>query len=273
VNRFRGDPSLFESGVEILEERTARPCLGVFPMAREIELDPEDGVCLEDTDHPVTSGQNVAIVRLPHISNFTDFRLLRLLTEWVTRPVDRSFSCVILPGTKNTIGDLEWLRQSGLADWILQQSRAGAMVMGVCGGYQMMGESVADPLGVESADAEACGLGLLPVRTILRGNKTVRPVEAVTPSGIPFPAYEIHMGETGRPPGAVPFAVLSDGTCDGIRAGKHTGTYLHGALECAEVLSELLDRPIAAAPPKQRNYDLLAEWFDRHQRGFAEMYL
>src|SRR5262249_38282901 len=99
------------------------------------------------------------------------------------------------------------------------------------------------------------------------------PVQAVTPSGVSFAAYEIHMGETTRPAGVTPFATLRDGSTEGVRMGAHTGTYLHGALECAGVLSELLGRTIAEPSPKQRNYDLLPEWFDRHQRGFEELYL
>jgi adenosylcobyric acid synthase len=191
----------------------------------------------------------------------------------LSRPVDRRYDTIILPGTKNTIGDLEWLRATGLADWILDQARDGASILGVCGGYQMMGESVADPLGVESSVTEAHGLALLPVRTTLRGAKTVRPVDAVTSSGHRFSAYEIHMGETERPPSAIPFATLPDGATDGIRAGRYTGTYLHGALESPEVLSELLGCTIPPLPPKQHNYELLAQWFDRHQRNFAELYL
>ena len=277
VNRFRGDASLFEPGVAILEARTGRPCLGVFPMAREIELDPEDGVCLEDEQTRRDTGLRVAIVRLPRISNFTDFRLLAPFAEWITRPVDGHFDCVILPGTKNTIGDLSWLRSVGLGHWVVAQSRAGAKVIGICGGYQMMGESISDPLGVDGAAgnefATVDGLGLLPVRTTMRAEKTVRPVRAVTPSGVSFDGYEIHMGETARPPDCTPFATLSDGATDGIRMGQHTGTYLHGALECPEVLSELLGISIDAPTPKRRNYELLGEWFDQHQRGFTEMYL
>jgi adenosylcobyric acid synthase len=271
VNRFRGDATLFADGVEILETRTARPCVGVFPMAPEIDLDPEDGVSIEDLPHQ--PGRPVAIVRLPRISNFTDFRLLGSQARWITRPVAERFECIILPGTKNTIGDLEWLRATGLDEWILEQSREGAQVIGICGGYQMMGESVADPHGVEAGAAEVQGLGLLPVRTVMRKQKTVRPVEAVTPSGVSFTAYEIHMGETVRPPHASPFALLSDGTGEGVRCGRHAGTYLHGALESAPVLSELLGREFQPAPSKQENYARLAEWFERSQRGFAEIYL
>jgi adenosylcobyric acid synthase len=273
VNRFRGDAGLFEPGVDILEQRTGRPCLGVFPMEHGIDLDPEDGVCIEDAAPPARDGLRVAIVRLPHISNFTDFRLLAPYTEWLTRPTDARFDCVILPGTKNTLGDLAWLRATGLADWVVDQARAGATIIGVCGGYQMLGESVADPDAVESERGEAPGLGLLPIRTTLRGEKIVRPVEAETSTGVRFPAYEIHMGETPRPAGTEPFATLMDGTPEGIRLNKIFGTYLHGALENATLLSELLGRDIPPAPPKQRNYDLLADWFDRHQRNFAELYL
>jgi adenosylcobyric acid synthase len=272
VNRFRGDASLFSDGVRILESRTGRPCLGVFPMLQDVFIDAEDGVCLEEPQMR-RAGPRVGIVRLPHISNFTDFRLLAPFADWITRPAQGRFDCVILPGTKNTIGDLAWLRHSGLDQWILSQSRAGAMVIGICGGYQMLGETIEDPDHVESAATEARGLDMLPVRTVLRQDKTVRSVEAATPSGIRFQAYEIHMGETSRPPGARPFAVLSDGAEDGVRTEHCAGTYLHGALECAEVLSELLGCPIPAQPPKQESYAQLAEWFDRNARGFEELYL
>jgi adenosylcobyric acid synthase len=272
VNRFRGDASLFADGVRILESRTCRPCLGVFPMAAGINIDPEDAVCLEETS-PRADGATVAIIRLPRISNFTDFQLLEPFAQWVTRPVDKRFDCVILPGTKNTIGDLEWLRRNGLDDWILGQSRNGARVVGICGGYQMMGERVADPYHVESETGEAQGLGLVPVATELRAEKTVRAVEAATPSGIRFSAYEIHMGETPRLPDAEPFAILSDGSLEGVRTDRCVGTYLHGALECAAVASELAGRTIPPAAPKQQTYAQLADWFARHQRGFEEMYL
>ena len=273
VNRFRGDASLFADGVQILESRTGRPCLGVFPMAAGIRIDAEDAVCLEDGDAKPNESARVAIVRLPRISNFTDFRLLQPFAEWVTRPVDRRFECVILPGTKNTIGDLEWLRNNGLDEWILAQSRSGARIIGICGGYQMMGESIADPHHAESAAGVARGLGLLPVTTELRAEKTVRPVEAATPSGIRFPAYEIHMGDTPRPAQAEPFAILNGGAAEGVRTARYVGTYLHGALECAALASELLGWAVPPAAPKQQNYAQLAEWFDRSQRGFEELYL
>jgi adenosylcobyric acid synthase len=273
VNRFRGDASLFADGVEILESRTARPCLGIFPMDTEIQIDEEDGVSLDDDERPAAPGARIAIVRLPHISNFTDFRLFNGIAEWVTKPVDTPFDCILLPGTKNTMGDLEWLRHAGLDEWIFAQHRRGASVVGVCGGYQMMGESIADPYGVESALGETQGLALLPVRTVMGQEKTVRAVRAVSQSGIRFDAYEIHMGATECTRAAAPFATLEDGATDGVVAGRCCGTYLHGALECAELAAELIGRPLPLAAPKQVHYDRIAEWFARNERGFAEMYL
>ena len=271
INRFRGDPTLFESGAELLETRTGKPCLGVFPYLSNAPLDPEDGVTLE-TDGDKQS-PDIAIVALPHVSNLSDFRLLAKARR-VNRPVDGKFTCVILPGTKNTIGDLEWLRQTRLDEWILAQHRSGATVVGICGGYQMMGERVDDPLALESEAGGADGLGLLPVRTVLAPNKVTRPVNAVTPSGIAFDAYEIHYGVTSRPDDALAFATLSDGVKDGLRLGRCAGTYLHGALEDTQVLGELLGRSVAPIRSREHTYEALADWFEAHvDRRFEDLYL
>jgi adenosylcobyric acid synthase len=269
VNRFRGDPALFQSGVGMLEERTGRPCVGVFPYLRDIPLDPEDGVSVEGSG----SG-DVAVISLPHISNLSDFRLIPNARR-ITRPVDETFTCVILPGTKNTLGDLAWLRRTGLADWLLSQHRRGVRVIGICGGYQMMGDRIEDPLGMESGEGGADGLGLLGGKTVLAAEKVTRRVVAVTPSGIEFAGYEIHLGVTPRPPGAAPFATLSDGSLDGVRDGSCVGTYLHGALENPQVLGELLGREVKPAPPRENVYDALSEWFDANvdRRRFEELYL
>ncbi len=273
VNRFYGVPALFEDGVRILESLTGKPCLGVFPMLRDVTIDAEDAVSLDDPLPTAGNGPRTAILRLPHISNFTDFRLLAPFTDWADRPIDKRFEFVILPGTKSTLADLAWLRARGLDAWIAEQHRQGAAIIGICGGYQMMGESIADPHGLESPAATAEGLGLLPVRTVLMPEKTTRLVDAATPGGVRFAAYEIHMGRTERPREAQPFAVLSDGTPEGIRLGRCTGTYLHGALENAATLSELFGRTIPPAAPKQYAYQRLAEWFDENSRGFEELYL
>ena len=269
VNRFRGDRSLFQDGVEFLEQRTATPCLGVFPMASGILLDAEDGVSLDDAGRNGDSA--IAVVRFPHISNFTDLRLLAC--QWISRPTSQVLEWIILPGTKNTIADLHWLRRQGLADWILEQHRNGAKILGICGGYQMLGESIEDPGGVESTEPRSSeGLCLLPVRTVLEKTKVARVVSARTPHGHEFGAYEIHMGRTGNA-NLPPFAVLEDGV-DGACGERVYGTYLHGALENSGVLRELFGIEIEALP-SSTHYDRLADWFraSANLPLFQELYL
>ncbi len=148
VNRFRGDPSFFASGRSMLEQRVERRCLGVFPYQDDVWLDPEDSVCLEEASEaePPDAQLRVVIIRLPHISNFTDFRLLPG-AGYVSKPVSGDVDCIILPGSKNTIADLQWLRQTGLHTWILDRYSEGADVWGICGGYQMLVNYILDFLG------------------------------------------------------------------------------------------------------------------------------
>jgi adenosylcobyric acid synthase len=271
INRFRGDPSLFESGVGLLESRTGKPCVGVFPYLHDVPLDPEDGVAFEKS---AGEASDVVIIALPHISNLSDFRLLAGARR-ITRPVDGAFTCIIIPGTKNTLGDLAWLRATGLADWIAEKHRHGARVLGICGGYQMMGERIEDPEAMESERGGADGLGLLPVRTVLASEKVTRRVRAVTGSGVEFDAYEIHLGVTTRPVDVVPFALIAEGNSDGVRLERCVGTYLHGALEDPRVLGELLGRSVAPAPSREATYEALADWFETNvnRKAFEENYL
>jgi adenosylcobyric acid synthase len=257
VNRFIGDRTLFQDGVKILEEKTGKPCLGVFPYVSGIDLDPEDTLNLEDR---AAGHGRIAIVRLPHISNFTDFRLLPHAV-YVASPASAQFDTIFLPGTKNTIGDMTWLRDSGIERWVREQVKQGARIVGVCGGYQMLGEEIVDPDGVESPIPSVRGLGLVPARTRLMPQKITRRVTARTPSGIVFSAYEIHMGITTLDGALSPFALFEDGASDGVRTANVAGTYLHGALENRQVLEELLGHAIPAATSKESNYDRLADWF------------
>jgi adenosylcobyric acid synthase len=256
VNRFRGDGRLFSDGVSFLEEKAGVPCLGVFPFAPDISLDDEDAVSLDDA---VTEG-SVAIVRLPHVSNFTEFDRVAH-AAWITKPNRTLYDAVILPGTKNTVGDLQWMRTVGIDRWVLRQHAAGAQVIGICGGFQMLGDSV---------DGER-GLGLLPVRTTTLAEKVVRPVRAVV-AGATFDAYEIHMGVTELPVDAEAFAYV-DGQREGVRQGRCFGTYLHDALRCDAVLRMLgLDVQAQASEPP---YERLAEWFaaNANTRLFEDEYL
>ena len=265
VNRFRGDLHLFEDGVRILEERTSRPCLGVFPFAPDIYLDAEDSVSLDDARKPAAGSARAAIVRLPHISNFTDFRLLPDAV-YLSRPSNEQFDVIFLPGTKNTIDDMCWLRTAGFEPWLLAQVEKGARLVGVCGGFQMLGEQITDPDGVESAAGSVRGLGLAPLETRLAREKTTRAVSARTSSGIGFQAYEIHVGVTTAKVPQLPFATLEDGTADGIRTSRVVGTYLHGALENKAVMEELLGTVLPDTPVcnKDTQYDRLADWFAEH---------
>jgi len=244
INKFRGDRSLFDEGARILEARTGAPCLGVFPFAPDIALDAEDTLAIDTHPRrPAPAGARLAIIKLPCISNATDFRLLTW-AEWIAQPPARDFDFVILPGTKSTIADLRWLRETGLAAWVCEQHSRGATVIGICGGFQMLGSSIEDPHGIEN-QGESCernGLGFLPVRTVLHAEKTVRRVQGCLRSEFlglcpetRFQGYEIHVGETFYEPGSRPLADIvrqgipgsvPDGAVSG--SGRVLGTYVHG---------------------------------------------
>ena len=282
INRFRGDASLFEDGAATIASRVGAPCLGVFPYAPDIALDAEDS--LSDTipgeassiskTGPAGAGgyrlgavPSVAIVRLPTLSNSTDFRLL-MSADWIAAPPAGDYDVVILPGSKSVMADLAWLRRTGLAEWIVAQHRRGATVFGICGGYQMLGRSVRDPDAVESPTVSAAGLSLLPVDTVLARDKVTRVVSATTAGGTRFGAYEIHLGDTcvERGGDVEAFALMADGTPEGARCRRVMGTYLHGALEHPAVCAEVLGVPIGALAAADRCYDRLADWFVAHAR-------
>ena len=271
VNRFRGDRALFDDGVRILESRSGSPCLGVFPRLEGQLPQEEDSVSLDETTNE--DGAVVAILRLPRISNFTDFRLLR--ASWISRPEPRDFEWVIVPGTKNTMGDLEWLRHTGLDQWILEQHRRGAKILGICGGYQMLGRTIDDPHGMENAGGRGTveGLGLLPVHTVLDQDKVVRTVRAKV-GGVAVGAYEIHLGHSTCAIELPAFASLEDGRGVGVVADGVIGTYLHGVFEHASVAS-LLFGAHAVREDARQPYDALARWFAEYadMKLFEEQFL
>jgi adenosylcobyric acid synthase len=273
INKFRGDLTLFDQGMQMLEERIASRCLGVFPYLADVELDPEDSLAVRTApSRPAPPGARIAIVRFPLLSNATDFSLIDW-AEWMTSPSPERFDFVILPGSKNTIADLAWLRQTGLADWILEQHRRGTTVVGICGGYQMMGQSIADPGGMESPAGRADGLALIAAHTVLASEKTTRAVAAVTPGGVRFGAYEIHLGITTLDPtaGFAPFATIGADGADGVRGAGVLGTYLHGAFESPGVCAEVFGIKTPSTVSKSSHYRRMAEWFDQHARHVAEL--
>lgn len=246
VNKFRGERSLFADGVEFLEARTGWACIGVLPHVDWLSLDEEDSVGLHSRRPAATDdGEmlDVRVIRLPHISNYTDFAPLEQSNVRV-RYVDRSddlagADLIVLPGTKNTLDDLLWLRQHGFEDTLRRSRAGGAHVLGICGGYQMLGVEVRDPEGVESVHRAVAGIGLLDIETTMAADKITRQVEAVDlESGQPVRGYEIHMGRTRRRAGASPplFRVLRRGAeavdePDGANGDGVYGTYLHGLFD------------------------------------------
>ena len=268
INKFRGDRSLFDDGVRMLEARTNSTCLGVFPYAADLHLDAEDSLALQTRPStPPPTGARLAVIHLPHVSNATDFRLLTW-ADWITAPRADRYNFIVLPGSKNTIADLLWLRERGLADWILQQHRSGATIVGICGGYQMLGRVIHDPDRMESSAGTAPGLGLLPTETTLSPHKQTRAVVATTPTGVRFGAYEIHLGVTTIDAGedVTPFARLGDGGVDGVRRVGVIGTYLHGAFEHPDLCAEIFGIDAPSAASKAVHYHRLAAWFEQHAR-------
>jgi adenosylcobyric acid synthase len=236
----------------------------VFPYADDLRVDAEDSLALERTPRsPAPPGASIAIVEFPRLSNGTDFRLLRW-ADWIAAPRERAYDFVILPGSKDTLSDLAWMRDRSLDEWVRDQYRRGATVIGICGGFQMMGQAIHDPHGLESAHGSATGLGLLPAETVLAVEKTTRLRRAIMENGGSFPAYEIHLGVTTCKQPFPPFARLDDGTSDGVRADRLIGTYLHGALENPQVCAELFGISVESGMGKGAEHAALADWFERY---------
>ena len=236
INKFFGDPALFETGLKFLAERTGRPCFGPVPhFAAAARLPAEDALALESY-----AGGNgafhIAVPRLPRIANFDDLDPLRAetgVTLTLVQPghtLPRDADLILLPGSKATRADLAALRANGWDIDILAHHRAGGRVMGICGGYQMLGRAIADPEGIEGVPGTNEGLGLLAVDTVLAPTKQLRTERAIhLASGEALAGYHMHMGITSGPDRARPFAQIGSETDGAVSAdGRVSGTYLHG---------------------------------------------
>ena len=249
INKFRGDLRLFESGRTMIEQLCGVPVLGIVPYLTDIHIEEEDSVSLALKESRFVEGKiNVAVVLLKHISNFTDFDMLEkhpevhLYYTYSAEDIEKA-DIVILPGTKSTLSDLYELRRSGLHDAIIKAAKAGKTVMGICGGYQMMGMEVSDPDGVEGSIMSLPGLSLLPVRTILQGEKVTRQIRFtfLDHHEEECMGYEIHMGQTCMEGNGTPVNMLEDGHTDGCAVSPRClGTYIHGILDNKAVISHLL---------------------------------
>lgn len=266
INKFRGDKRLLKPGIGFLEKKTGIKVLGVIPYfcPKDISIPEEDSACLEPKKRlwrdkaRVKNLLDIAVIQLPRISNFTDFGSLAaepdVRLRYVAAPLDLgSADVIIIPGTKNTVSDLAWLKQSGLAQRITSSinSGNGAMLVGICGGYQMMGEAIYDTNGIESVKARASGLGVLPIATYFGREKILDLVKAKElNSGLEVRGYEIHHGRT-RALGPVShvFKVFRrqgkkaadfDGTIG--RDGRVWGTYIHGIFDADAFRRGFLNR-------------------------------
>lgn len=241
INKFRGDVSLFDAGKRDIEERTSWPCRGVIPWSRAARrLPQEDSVILDQiSDHGRSAEHRtvkIAVPMLSRIANSDDFDPLRLErnVEFLFVPpgmsIPRDADVIILPGTKSTLGDLKFLREQGWDHDIIAHARAGGTVVGLCGGYQLLGRKIRDLHGVEGPSEEADGLGLLDVETDMLTEKTVRPLSGVSiPGGHPIVGYEIHMGETTGRDTRRRYIRLENGEDGAISLdGNVSGCYVHG---------------------------------------------
>lgn len=248
INKFRGDVSLFDDGLRIVTRHTGWPSLGVVPwLEGAARLPAEDSVTLERLSRSKGQGAlRIAVPILPRIANFDDLDPLRAEPDVDLRMVAPNDSfptdvdVILLPGSKSTIADLSALRERGWDRAITDAYQQGASVLGLCGGYQMLGRTVRDPHGVEGGGLSR-GLGLLNVETTLMPHKTTREVRALSPSGAAIDAYEIHMGETVGADRERPFAVVG-GEPEGAQSadGRAAGTYLHGAFSSGSFRREWL---------------------------------
>ncbi len=250
INKFRGDPALFEDGYRQIETLSGWRGFGVVPwLSATARLPSEDAVILEKATSRVEGRKRIACPILPRISNFDDLDPLKLEpdVELVMvppgQPIPADAALIVLPGSKATIADLAALRAEGWDIDIRAHHRRGGAILGLCGGYQMLGKRIADPDGLEGPPASVDGLGLLDVETTLAATKALRSVMGHA-LGARFEGYEMHMGETQGPDTAHPFAIFDDGRHDGAigRDGTVLGSYVHGLLADADQRRALLGR-------------------------------
>ena len=294
INKFRGDRRLLTEGLEILERRTGVPVLGVLPYLPDLRIPQEDSATLDALAKPRSMGVEVVVgvVRLPRISNYTDFTPLEdepdVAVHYLTDPASAPhLDVLVLPGSKNTIADLQWLRRTGWENYLVRHRQSGGWTVGICGGYQMLGRRIIDEHGVESRVPVTIGLGLLEVETCFEGEKITARVNAThLSSGLAVSGYEIHSGRVTRGNGAAPLLRVTqregaaadelEGACS--EDGRVAGTSVHGLFDLAQFRRSFLDgvRAAKGMEPmpggagqdfkaiRERAYDLMADAVTRH---------
>lgn len=293
INKFRGDIEILRPGLKMIEEKTGIPIVGVMPML-DVDIEDEDSLSERISGHSEVQLVDIAVVHIPRMSNYTDFNVFELIPgvslRYVKNPRELGNpDMIIIPGTKNTIGDLKWLRQSGMEAMILKKASKGTVVFGVCGGYQMLGKNISDPYGVEEG-GDTPGLGLLNVETsFIEKKRTIQmkgnfgQVKGIFSklSGMPLYGYEIHSGVTEFPPESAlteirPVHEDSESMLEGSQNVEGSmnvyGTYVHGVFDrdgiAAAIVEALLAqkglkpediKTINFAEYKKQQYDILAD--------------
>ncbi|NCD08635.1 MAG: cobyric acid synthase [Negativicutes bacterium] len=293
INKFRGDINILQPGLEMIEKKTGIPVVGVIPMLK-VDIEDEDSLSERLDGRSEVQAIDIAVMKLPRMSNYTDFNVFELIPgvslRYVKSVADlKSPDMIIIPGTKNTIADLLWLRQSGLEAEILKRAHAGTVVFGVCGGYQMLGEKLSDPYGVEEG-GDVAGIGLLPVETIFAEKKRTIQVEGFfgkvkgifqALSDHHFYGYEIHSGVTNfdlnnslskMRPIHENGEIMPEGAQNVTEKMNVYGTYVHGIFDGDGIAKNIIDallarkgmkpediQMISFSDYKKQQYDILAE--------------
>lgn len=286
INKFRGDLSLFEDGIKWLESRTEIPVLGVLPFLENHMIDGEDSLSIPSRKH--SSGLDIAVIKPPYISNYTDLEPFYLeegvSVRWVSSLKDISVpDAIILPGTKSTIKDLQYFKRAGIDSWLRDYADSGGFIVGICGGYQMLGEKLIDPYGSDTGAVSSVedGLGIIPVETTFaRVKTTTRAVGVIHPligTALSAAGYEIHLGETQMTSAHQPLLLLEEGRVEGFYGsdGRVIGTYLHHLFHNDEWRNHWLNSirsakglpvrdPVYISRQKEQKYDELASHLVKH---------
>ena len=296
INKFRGDKTILDPGIEILEEKSGVPVVGVAPYLH-VDIEDEDSLSERLTSSDKSDLIDIAVIRLPRISNFTDLNVMETIpgvsVRYIRNPQElKNPDMIVIPGSKNTISDLLWMRQNGLEAAILKQAHEGKVVFGICGGFQMLGETLSDPTGIETT-GEVRGMGLLPVETVFMDGKTRTRVEGdfhlegsifenIERKNLKAEGYEIHMGQSTLKEGAKRLLTVTDAVTgetkeDGAYKDNVFGSYIHGIFdgpEIAQTIVKILAErkgvdmgdlgTLSYAEYKETQYDLLAAGLREH---------
>ena len=290
INKFRGDIDILQPGIKQFEEMVGKPIFGVVPYCRDLVVDEEDSIPQRfyPAEHDTSEVLNIAVIELPRISNFTDLSPLAhdpsISLQYIQHPSQiGNPDLIILPGSKNSVGDMNYLNKKGLTREILKCHKAGTIIIGICGGFQMLGKKIRDPKYLESLEKEADGLGLFDFETTLNSEKITRQIQLMTaksnvfPEGIKCHGYEIHMGltaykstytslfSTSNRENSMNFGIIN-------QAGTVFGTYLHGFIDNANLRNNILKyiRSKRGVPEPHNKFDY-AQFRSRELNKLAEL--